>query len=52
MTDKEKPNSQSNGRCAVELWRSNWIYMAAEHEISGFLILVYLMMLYMRRLLN
>lgn len=36
MTDKEKPNSQSNGRCAVELWRSNWIYMAAEHEISGF----------------
>lgn len=36
MTDKEKPNSQSNDRCAVELWRSNWIYMAAEHEISGF----------------
>lgn len=36
MTDKEKPNSQSNGRCAVELWRSNWIYMATEHEISGF----------------
>lgn len=35
MTDKEKPNSQSNGRCAVELWRSNWIYMGAEHELSG-----------------
>lgn len=25
-----------NGQCAVELRRSNWIYMAAEHEISGF----------------
>lgn len=24
-----------NGQCAVELWRSNWIYMAAEHELSG-----------------
>ena len=36
MTDKEKPNFQFNGRCAVELCRSNWIYMAAEHEISGF----------------
>lgn len=35
MTDKEKPNSQSNGRCVVELWHSNWIYIAADNEISG-----------------
>ena len=35
MTDKEKPNFQSHGQCAVGLWRSNWIYMAAEHELSG-----------------